>query len=357
MHKSTNYRTYNIVGIMSGTSLDGVDLSHCSFTPTGKGYTYKLNTCKTVPYPAEWTSRLRQLHRSTAEEYTRTHAAYGRYLGELAREFSLDSDLPVDYIASHGHTIFHQPWNGFTGQIGDGAALAIASGYPVICDFRSSDVAAGGQGAPLVPVGDELLFGEYTCCLNLGGFANISTRSGEQRVAFDICPANFVLNHFASKRGLPYDKGGRLARTGKINQDLLDALNALSYYEQQSPKSLGREWVETEFLPLTGEKLSIEDTLRTLVEHIAFQTGKNIPALSDGNVLVTGGGAHNEFLIERIRSYTSLVVHIPDPLTVDFKEALVFAFLGLLRILEKPNCLATVTGASGNVCGGAVYLP
>lgn len=350
--------TFRIIGIMSGTSLDGVDLAHCTFTGDGSDYSFSLGACETIPYPAFWIEKLKTLPSSTALDYAETHTAYGRYIGELTSEFIKKYQLETDFVASHGHTIFHNPGKKYTSQIGEGAAIAAECGLPVVCDFRTGDVAAGGQGAPLVPIGDELLFSKYDYCLNLGGFANISMQINGKRVAFDISPANIILNHIAHLEGKAFDENGRLASEGRIDFNLLDTLNSLNYYKTPPPKSLGREWIEKEILPLLGlANLSHADILSTFCEHIAFQIAACFPADEHKKMLVTGGGAFNTFLIDRIATHTSVELIIPEPDIINFKEALVFAFLGLLRMQAKPNCLASVTGATKNVSGGAVYLP
>jgi anhydro-N-acetylmuramic acid kinase len=343
---------------MSGTSLDGVDLAHCTFSDDGGAYSFTLGACETIPYPPIWIERLKTLPTSTAHEYAETHTSYGRYIGELTSKFIGKYKLETDFVASHGHTIFHNPSKKYTSQIGEGASIAAGCGLPVVCDFRTGDVAAGGQGAPLVPIGDELLFSEYDYCLNLGGFANISMQMEEKRVAFDIAPANIILNHIARLQGKAFDENGRLASKGRIDYYLLDTLNSLNYYKTPPPKSLGREWIEKEILPLLGlANLSHEDILSTFCEHIAIQIAACLPSDRQKQLLVTGGGAFNAFLIDRITAHTRVKLIIPDPDIVNFKEAVVFAFLGLLRMQAKPNSLATVTGASHNVSGGAVYLP
>jgi anhydro-N-acetylmuramic acid kinase len=360
MLHSMDIKEFHIIGIMSGTSMDGVDLAHCTFRLVETGYAFQMNACRTYPFSEEWSSRLRSLPSSSAIEYAKAHTSFGKLLGALVNEFLKENPLKVDYIASHGQTIFHQPAIGYTSQIGEGAAIAATCGFPVICDFRTSDVGYGGQGAPLVPIGDELLFGNYAACLNLGGFANISFRQGEDRIAFDICPANFILNPIAAMFGKAYDKDGDIASKGKIVSELLNKLNGLNYYHQSPPKSLGREWVELEINPIINEYIKIsssDDVMCTLVEHIAIQISKSIQKELSGHMLITGGGAHNKFLVERIREHSSIPIVVPEQKVVDFKEALIFAFLGLLRVLEQPNCLSSVTGAKKNVSGGAIYLP
>jgi len=350
--------SYHIIGIMSGTSLDGVDLAHCTFEEEENTYNFLIGTCETIPYPETWLNRLKSLPDATALEYAQTHTEYGKYLGQLTREFIARNKLETDFVASHGHTIFHNPARHYTSQIGEGAAIAAECGLPAVCDFRTGDVAHGGQGAPLVPIGDELLFAQYDYCLNLGGFANISMKTEGKRVAFDISPANSILNHLAEKRGKQYDKNGEMAATGAIHVELFETLNNLGYYHLQPPKSLGREWIEKEVLPmLTLYNISPEDALCTFCEHIALQITACLSDSAEKKMLITGGGAFNNFLISRIAANTIVKLIIPDTETVNYKEALVFAFLGLLRMQTKPNCLSTVTGASKNVSGGAIYLP
>lgn len=342
---------------MSGTSLDGVDLAHCSFRNEDNHFDFKINKCTTIEYSESWRKRLSGLPFQSAAEYARTHVEYGRYLGSLVKSFADSVGLSTDAVASHGHTIFHDPAKGYTSQIGEGAALASNCGITVICDFRTTDVGYGGQGAPLVPIGDEQLFGDYAYCLNIGGFANISFEKEGKRVAFDICPANIVLNKLSEKTGQAFDRDGITAAAGKLNKTLLERLNSLDYYRQPPPKSLGREWVEQKISPILEDfayALPNEDLMHTFVEHIAIQIGSNT---APGKLLVTGGGAFHTYLINRIKVHSPSVIILPEKEVIEFKEALIFAFLGMLRLLEKPNCLASVTGARKNSCGGAIYLP
>lgn len=351
-------KTYSIIGMMSGTSLDGTDLAHCTFEETENGYIYHLGVCETIPYPEAWLNRLKTLPFATALEYAETHTAYGRYIGGLIKDFIGINTITADFAASHGHTIFHNPAKKYTSQIGEGAAIAAACGLPVVCDFRTGDVAAGGQGAPLVPIGDQLLFSHYDYCLNLGGFANISMHLNDKRIAWDISPANIILNHIAAQKGKPFDKNGEMAASGNIHTELLETLNSLGYYHMQPPKSLGREWIEREILPmLTQFNVSPEDAACTFCEHIAVQIASCLINDSQKQMLITGGGAFNTYLVQRIAANTKVELVIPDHKTVNYKEALVFAFLGLLRMQGKSNCLSSVTGATHNISGGAVYLP
>lgn len=344
-----------VIGLMSGTSLDGLDICLAHFSENPTGFSYTVEAAETISYPGDWLANLKAAESCSGPELVRLHVAYGNFLGMQVKSFLERKKLAApDFISSHGHTIFHQPQHQLTFQLGSGASLAAASALPVVCDFRSTDVALGGQGAPLVPVGDKLLFGEYGSCLNLGGFANISYDKNGKRIAFDICAVNYVMNRIAKRVGKLYDANGALAEAGMILPDLLEKLNSLSYYKTAPPKSLGREWVESSIFPLMKNEWRTEDLLRTFAEHIAFQISVSIPP--GGNVLVTGGGAHNSFLIRLLNEKCGGGIVVPDTLTVDFKEALVFAFLGWLRWNQRTNVLATVTGASKDSCSGAVYF-
>lgn len=343
-----------VIGLMSGTSLDGLDLCCARFSYDGQRWGYKIVKAEDEEYPSEIKGKLANAQNMTALEYALFHSDYGLYLGERVKAFIERNSLKVDLVASHGHTIFHQPAKRFTAQIGSGAGIAAESGIDTVCDFRTTDVALWGQGAPLVPVGDRALFGEYDYCLNLGGFSNISFDSGESRVAYDISPVNYVLNHYTRSVGIEFDKDGDIARGGVVNPLLFEELNSLDFYNQKGPKSLGREWVESEVIPLIdSHSLSLADTLATFCEHVAFQIGRHV---SGGKVLLTGGGALNIFLVERMSALAPQCQYVvPDRMTVCFKEALIFAFLGMLYISDIANCLSSVTGAAYSSIGGAMY--
>lgn len=351
-----NQDTYKVTGLMSGTSLDGVDIAFCTFTLMEGRWKYKIEKAETIIYSDEWRPRLSNLENKSALDFVKTDAEYGHYLGKLTKEFHLKYNLKPDFIASHGHTIFHQPENGITSQIGKGSAIAAETGIPVVCDFRSTDVALGGQGAPLVPVGDQLLFSDYDYCINLGGFANVSFVKSGKRIAYDICPVNIVLNFLASLVKKPFDDDGNLARNGKLNRPLLDTLNSLPFYQQTPPKSLGKEWVIHEIHPiLENFDIPVENKSRTFTEHVASQITNAIEPITRSAILITGGGAFNSFLIERISERAGITIKLPDPLTINFKEALIFAFLGVLRWREEINCLKSCTGATHDNTGGAIY--
>ena len=346
------------IGVMSGTSLDGVDLAACCFEKDGLSWKYDILVAQTIPYPDHWIRILRKLETDDALTLANVNTDYGRYLGKLIRSFMLEHQLEANLVASHGHTIFHQPDKGFTLQIGHGAAIAAESRLPVVCDFRSLDVALGGQGAPLVPIGDRLLFGSFDFCLNLGGFCNISYENQGQRIAFDISPCNIVLNHFAEKKGHSFDKDGWMASLGKADMKLLNELNSLAFYRLAPPKSLGKEWVLREFLPIVEKyELPVEDVLATTTSHIADQIAAVINHPGNRTVLASGGGALNGFLMAKIKGNTTCEIVLPDHETIHFKEALIFAFLGYLRFSAEINVLRSVTGSAKDHSGGCVYLP
>ncbi len=348
----------HVIGVMSGTSLDGLDLAACSFTRNSGKWRFSIEAVRTVEYSSEWRQSLGTAHHLNAVDLLQLHFRFGRYVADCVNMFISDYNLTKEQyaVASHGHTVFHQPENGLTCQIGSGLHISLVTGMICINDFRTADVAMGGQGAPLVPAGDELLFDEYNACLNIGGFSNCSFRKNRGRIAFDICPANIVLNALTEKIGKSFDENGCMAATGMVRSDLLETLNAHGYFKLLPPKSLGREWVDEFVMPLLiKSKYEIADLLRTYVEHIAIQICQSLAGYN--NILVTGGGAHNSFLMNRMQHLSGSAFVVPDSSLVDFKEAIVFAFLGLLRLRGQDNVLASVTGAPRNHCSGLVHLP
>ncbi len=347
-----------VAGLMSGTSLDGLDIAVCRFQKNKANWAYEILAANTVPYSTTMKVKLASLMNTSAQEFAATDAYFGKFSGNQVKRFLLKNNFAVDLIASHGHTIFHQPENGFTTQIGNGAYIAAITETPVVADFRTMDVALSGQGAPLVPIGDKLLFNDYDYCLNLGGIANISFDFNKKRIAGDLCPVNILLNKLAVEKGFSFDKGGRMAEKGSINIPLLSKLNALPFYKKSFPKSLGREWIEKQIFPLLDRStLSIEDKLATVCEHIAYQITATFPKKKSATLLATGGGALNNYLISRIEALApkNTKIIVPDMLTLSFKEALIFAFLGLKRVLGEPNALKSVTGAHKDSVGGALY--
>ena len=343
--------SYRVLGLMSGTSLDGVDLAICSFTKN-KNWHYKIERSTTIKYSRYWLETLSNLHKKPEKIINEIDLKYGDLLSKLCNKFLKNEK--IDYISSHGHTIFHQPENNFTLQIGNGNVISKNTKKITISNFRNLDVSLKGQGAPLVPVGDKLLFRKYKYCVNLGGFANVSIKKNNKIIAFDICPVNIILNYFSNLKGRAYDLNGCMAQTGNLAPDLLKKLNSLQFYSKKYPKSLSREWVEKNIMPLIKNDIKIEDVLHTLCEHIGIQIGK---LLNDKEALFTGGGVFNSYLLSRIKFYSKSKIIIPDKRTIEFKEALIFAFLGVLRARGEVNCLQSVTGAIKDNCSGEINNP
>ena len=348
---------YKVIGLMSGSSLDGVDLAFCSFDKQ-ENWSYEIEAVKTYPYSSSWLEILKNISLSNKSHLEILDKELGLYFADLITDFCDRFQLIPDFISSHGHTVFHQPEKGLTLQIGNGSALASSIRTTTINNFRIKDVQLGGEGAPLVPMGDKELFGEYDYCLNLGGIANISFDSKGERKAFDICPVNMALNDLANTIDLKYDDKGEIARSGDVDAAMLRKMNALDFYKQQAPKSLGREWYSAEFKPIVeNNKISIPDKLATCVEHFATKIAEVLNNKDHGQVLITGGGAYNQFLIDRIEEKTNTTIIIPDPNIIEFKEAIIFAFLGVLRMRNEVNVLRSVTGASKDHCSGIIHNP
>ncbi len=361
LHRIEFLRNMKVLGIMSGTSMDGIDLALCDVQNNSGSWTVNIDRAITVPYNETWRVRLSQLKYQNSEVFVKTDVFYGRYLGELAKGFQQETGLEIDLIASHGHTIFHDPKNWITSQIGDGATLAATAGIPAVTNFRRGDVALGGQGAPLVGIGDDLLFNDYDFCLNLGGFCNVSTKHLGKRIAFDISPCNIVLNRLARERDLKYDENGDIAESGNIIYPLLHALNEIEFYKKSAPKSLGREWINKNFWHVVREydDQPLEDRMKTLVMHIATQIAIAIERIAEkdlqnSRILVTGGGAFNRCLVDYIKSETEAQIVVPEAQMVNYKEALIFALLGAMRVQNICNTLPDATGASAAFVGGSL---
>lgn len=349
---------YSVIGLMSGTSLDGLDIACCVFRKLKSGWDYSIQKQETVRYPEPWLKRLSGAHALGGEDLLALDAAYGTWLGDVTRDFIQRNGLKVDFISSHGHTVFHQPAKGFTAQIGNGYSLHAASGLPVVCDFRMQDVAFGGEGAPLVPAGDKWLFHEYDVCLNLGGIANLSLDVKGKRLAFDICFCNMGLNYLASEVSKRYDKNGKMASNGEADSGLLRSLGKIYSKLRARRPSLGRELFEAQVeVLLKNKKLSLEDRLCTFTESVAIEIVKAITShRKRAKVLCTGGGAFNSFLMSRMLQHggDDLTFIIPDEEVIKFKEAMVFGFLGVLRVRNEVNCLKTVTHASRDTSSGTM---
>ncbi len=344
------------IGLMSGTSLDGIDLVYVKFDKN-EYKRFTILSAETIGYSEDWKNKLKTAIHFSKDYLTKLDIEYGVLLGNEINLFIEKHTIKyIDFIASHGHTVLHQPEKGITLQIGNGQVISEITNQKVICDFRTQDVILGGQGAPLVPIGDKLLFSNYEYCVNLGGFANVSFKRNNERIAFDICPANIVLNYYTSKLGFDYDDKGRIAAAGNLNFILLGKLNSLEFYKKTPPKSLGLEWVQKNIFPLIdNSETDIPTILRTFVEHVAMQVG-SVLYLNE-SILVTGGGVFNSFLIERIECYAGVKINIPSKKLINYKEALIFAFLGVLKNNNEINCLQTVTGASKDHSSGVLFYP
>ena len=349
--------TYNIIGVMSGTSLDGIDLAHCIFTNKNGKWLFQILECETVSYSTGWLNKLKVAVDYSKDQLAMLKTDYTKLLGDIISEFILKYSIQnLDAVCSHGHTILHQPQNGITLQIGNLPEIAKYTNQQVVCDFRVQDVQLGGQGAPLVPIGDSILFSEYDYCLNLGGFSNISFNENGKRIAFDISPVNTVLNYYANKLGFDYDDKGKISASGKLNLELFDKLNALDYYKKSFPKSLGFEFVKEIILPLMEKyKISIEDKMHTFTEHIALQIALALPT-KKRKLFATGGGTYNDFLIERMQfNLSEIEIIIPDKKILEFKEALIFGLLGILKLRNEVNVFCSVTGAKHDHSSGVIF--
>lgn len=337
--------------------MDGVDLAFCELVWDGQNWGYGILRAETIPYKKELQTKLEQACNWNRDQIEDLDLELGHYYTGLLKDFHHKNSLLPDYIASHGHTILHDPDRGITLQAGNGRIMAESTGITVINDFRSEDVAQGGQGAPLVPLGDRLLFKAYDACLNLGGFANISFDNKHgTRIAYDLCPANMALNWVAALEGKAYDRNGALAKKGRVFPALIESLNQLEFYKNQPPKSLGREWFLEHFLPLVQQSdLDTTDLMATVLEHIVFQISTGINKAGIQSLLITGGGALNQTLIKRLKHCTTASLVIPELQLIHYKEALIFALLGLLKIRGETNCLASVTGGKEDISAGTIH--
>ena len=341
---------------MSGTSVDGLDLVYVHFEKKEK-WNYKILNSITYQYSKEWLVRLKSSLSLSKSDLVKLDQEYTLLLSkQILRFVNAFSINDIDAVSSHGHTVFHDPTNKFTYQIGNLPQISKEIEQNVVCNFRQQDVSLGGQGAPLVPVGEKYLFGEYDSCINLGGFANISKTLDEKLIAYDICPVNTVLNYLSNKINLDFDKDGEISKNGSLIEDLYSRLNKLDYYNNNHPKSLGIEWVNSTIIPLLDlYPNQIADLLYTYSCHIAEQVSKS--TINEKNILVTGGGAKNKFLIDLINKKLNNNVVIPDDTLIDYKEAIIFGFLGVLKLLNINNCYSSVTGSSKDHCSGEIFLP
>jgi len=344
-------KKYNVIGVMSGTSVDGLDVSFCRFTKNKK-WEYEILNSKTYPYCNFWKKTLINLHLQNKKKIKEIDIKFAKYISDKINHFVKKNKIKAQVISCHGHTVFHNPSKKITLQIGSGEIINELCRLTTVNNFRKKDIDLGGQGAPLVPIGDKLLFKQYKYCLNIGGFANLSIKSNNSIKAFDICPANIALNFYSRKLGREFDSGGEISSNGNVIKSLYDELNQIQFYSSNSPKSLSIEWLEQNFLTKVSNSFKVKDILRTIVEHIAFQIGSH---LKSKKTLVTGGGAKNKYLMERICDFSSSEIIIPSNELIDFKEAMIFGFLAVLRLNNEINCLKSVTGAVKDSIVGDVY--
>ncbi len=361
--KNINNNKYLAIGLMSGTSLDGLDVVVVQFQKKESLWDFEVIASDCIVYSPTSKDKLKKAHTWNGPELSQLHADYGKWIGKVVVEFIANNGIQqaVDVIGSHGHTILHNPEQGYTLQIGSGADIAAITNIPVVSDLRSNDIAAGGQGAPIVPIGEKLLFADHNAFLNIGGITNIAFHNGDEVRAYDICPGNTPLNLMIQDLGFEYDKGGLFASKGKIDKTLLTELNDFSFYNKTPPRSLHTDIIVNEFMPIINRSKSIvADKLATVIEHIAIQVGESlkqfVPEFSVDKLMITGGGAFNSFLLERIRANTAIEIVVPNDEVVKYKEAIVMALFSVLRLRKEVNCLSSVTGANKNVVGGALYI-
>ncbi|MEM6321119.1 MAG: anhydro-N-acetylmuramic acid kinase [Bacteroidota bacterium] len=365
--------TYKAIGLMSGSSLDGLDIAYCSFEVEKREdgdlvvHDWGIEKAETSEFTEAWEARLSQLPEQNALAFAKTHTYFGHYTGELVNSFLQRHQVTPDFIAAHGHTIFHDPMGRMSIQIGDGSAIAATTGFPTISNFRNQDVAINGQGAPVAPIMDKYLLPGHDFYLNLGGIANVTAvLPNRKTIAFDICPVNQLLNFLANRLGAAYDAEGQMAAAGEMQPEMLKCINKADFYRTSYPKSLDNSWSKTEILSkLEDNPALIPDQLRTLVEHIAHQINFALRQVirkeklnkSKYSILITGGGAFNTFLIERLRFHCEDLIELvlPDADIIQFKEAALMAWMGVMRVENVPNVLKSVTGADRDSVNGAIH--
>lgn len=346
---------FKIIGIMSGTSLDGIDIAHCTFKES-RDWTYKIDKAITVQYPKKLKNKLKSSIELSGYDLIKLDHSLGEFIGLEINKFIKYNNLNPELISSHGHTVFHNPKEKIGLQIGNANKILSIVKLPVINNFRELDIILGGQGAPLVPIGEKLLFKGYNYFINLGGILNLTKIDPRNMYAYDVVASNLVLNNISNKLNLEYDHKGEIARNGKLIPKLFDKLNSIEYYKKNYPKTIGIEWINKNIYP-TIYKLNynLKDVMNTFSNHIAYQLIKNING-EKNKILVTGGGAYNEYLIEKIKLYDNNKNEwiIPNDNLVNYKEALIFAFMGLLKRMNKQNILNDVTGCKFKISGGNI---
>ncbi len=345
------------LGVMSGSSLDGLDVSCCTYRKEGEKWGFQFIAGETFKFPDGIMRELLRVRSLSGLQLTELDKVLGKWIGKSCKAFIDSKNLKPELIGSHGHTVFHDVSKGLTLQIGNGYEISLETGVPVYSDFRMKDILLGGQGAPLVPIGDYHLFEHYDACLNLGGIANISIKRDNTIYAYDVAPCNQVLNKIVEPLNVEFDDAGKLARTGKVSQSWIEELSSNKFYDLPFPKSISNEWVAKEVIS-SIPTMDLVDALHTFNHFIASTITHDLNKFGIDNVLITGGGAYNKFLIELMKEMVpSMDLDVPDPYLIDFKEAIVIGLMGILRHRGEINVLSSVTGASRDSCSGALYLP
>jgi anhydro-N-acetylmuramic acid kinase len=360
-------KSYRAVGVISGTSMDGIDVAFLEtngrvFVQPGPGGTYR--------YPAELREQLLALIADPARAETAAlpdlDAAVTRAHGDAVAQFVEENGIPVeslDVIGLHGQTIFHRPQRRLTRQLGSGAGIAGRFGVRTVSRFRHADVAAGGEGAPLVPLYHQALAAtlpQPLAVLNLGGVGNVTYLDGETVIAFDTGPANALLDDFVRRRrGLPFDRDGQLAAAGRAEPALVEEFARHSYFRRPAPKSLDRN----DFHSTAGkiEQLGDADGAATLAEFTVRATVAALRLMPRPPLrwLVTGGGRHNAHIMRRLAA--ELAVPVAPVETVgwdgDLLEAQCFGYLAVRSLLRQPLSLPTTTGVPYPLPGGEIAWP
>ncbi len=344
-------KKYKVIGIMSGTSCDGLDIAYCEFSKQ-KSWSYKIIKCQTIKYNQNFINKISREFSEINKDLIELDYFFGKFIGLEINKFIKKHELKIDLVCSHGHTVIHNPEKKISFQIGCGKTIRNITKTTTINDFRIKDIEMGGQGAPLVPIGDNLLFKKYKYCLNLGGFANISEKTKNNIIGYDICPCNIILNYYSKKMGFPFDNKGALSSKGNINEMLLNELNNLNYYRIEGPKSLDVSWVRDNFIPTVDKyKLTAQNILATISKHIAQKIGEKI---NKAETIVSGGGCFNNHVINMIKKESNSKIVIPDIKTINYKEAMIFGFIGILKFRNEINCYNSVTGARENSIVGVI---
>jgi anhydro-N-acetylmuramic acid kinase len=348
-----------ILGAMSGSSLDGLDLAICSFTDQS---IFTIHNSTTIELPLDLRTKLKNFSTLNAFQIADLDAYFALFSAHSIRDFTNNWIGGISLVVSHGHTLYHNPANAVSWQIGNGGIIAAVTGIDTLCDLRVQDVALGGQGAPLAALVDLNLFKDYTGLLNLGGIANITINQSNTVYSWDISPCNQVFNHLAQKEGKEFDKGGSIARSGKILMELIHKWQENTYFSQMPPKSMDNTWVKENYIKEIDKiDQPVKILMASFAEFVAIQLSKDLKSLdlNPGKILVTGGGAFNAHFISRLKVHLSplnWVVEVAEESLINYKEAMLMAYMGHRYINKKTNTISTATGAEKDLISGALYL-